>query len=1007
MPITSIPVTVKVLALSFLLGVVGCSVPESGSEYPGHRTLRQAAVVADAGTNDDGCDGGNDALWCPGSGPGDDPGSWGEEMNANIFGARGEYTSPSYVTGAPAGAASLARNVVVDVPGEYTTRNGFEILGPGFPDGVGATAMAYFQGHIIIHGQNGKLYRMSSSTYPVEYPGIYYPPTVGVEPEEEGGDDIVGVVQFVELNSTLYFNTSAGVYRLESVTGTPQLAGVAPATAGTATLTGTDGIALPGGSAVAYRYLWGRRAENGNIMLGTPSDRLVVENPNVDLTPTAVQRTTNVVTVTFASAHGRSAGDYITVFFNDVTDAGNFESGEYEITAVTTTPPYTLTYAESAADATASAPGEVIVRYTPPAQDVEHVVPLPPEADSSYFLQAYRSEAADPNVGPSDEMALVYEVAVADLPTGATTATFTDGTPDALRATALYTNADAGDGVLAGRNRPPLAGVQTMWKNRAFYANVRFADSLALTVLAAGGSGMTVDHAFTVEGNGWSETYTAGLAESFPDTFKVYSGGTPSENVVNTVASLAAAINSRVGGRLYASAGEGGIPGTLGGITLTARSVSEETFTIRAGQASSYIIPALSFSATVVAMERALNKTVVETSRPHGFLPGQTVRRVASGTPDVNFPEGTFTVDLVPNAYEFRVDDPGATAVAVTTGYTYENVAAPVESDDDHSPGGWAASEEFAPDAVTQRAANVAGGREKRVLGFLPLGEALFMLKEDGLFRLTGDGPQNFDVETVDNTVSFVAPRAALVIGQTAYALTTQGLMAWTENGKPVPASVPIESELRALVESARAGVNAYSFALNHDARRRAYFFLPSSATDYAATQVLVYNTLTDTWTRWDRAFGAALVEPGTDRLIAAVTDAETGLVTHVARERLTGTNADYEDEDGSAIQAEVTYLPFVGSGPSVLKQTSWVHACFSGALPSSVDFGFASNWNPTPTWFTVSNDWSQRPGCISTPPTIAHSRGNTFTVGIRHAQVGEPLRLLGYSLVFREYGGG
>lgn len=92
----------------------------------------------------------------------------------------------------------------------------------------------------------------------------------------------------IQASSNFYFTTSAGIYKINSLTDTPKSAGIPPALDGTATLDGSAGF-LDNNHGVAYRIVLGVKDPNNNLLLGAPSQRVIVYNTagaarNVQLT---------------------------------------------------------------------------------------------------------------------------------------------------------------------------------------------------------------------------------------------------------------------------------------------------------------------------------------------------------------------------------------------------------------------------------------------------------------------------------------------------------------------------------------------------------------------------------------------------------------------------------------------------------------------------------------------------------------------------------------------------
>lgn len=938
------------------------------------------------------------------------------DVTTTVFGARGLYTSPSFITNAPPGSTVEATNAVVDVPGEYTTRPGFERLANGLPGNVPIQAWTVFQGRLIAH-TGTRLYREDPDAPGgwTQYPGIYYPPYPGKDAE---GNDIAGKVRFFENQQALYFTSTKGVYRLERLTDRPVLSGVPQALSGTLALSSAGSPqTLNDNFATAYRYVWGRRAANGRVMLGAPSGRITISNASGGVRD---------VTHTIPFTDGLDDSYFLQVYRADGTPLPSQAPDEMY-----------LVHEKPFADMAAYLNATLISRAAGGLVTVTTAVPHGLVADQTITLVDKFSVPEDAINFPPKTL-VVFQTPTSNtfryFDSGPVTTTsgsavfqtassytFTDTTPDALKADALYTNINFNSsGVGASRYRPPLANATTTFGDHTFYGNVEVVERLTLNLLGVGGtSGLNLGQGVRfIFPDGGVEAYVANSSEMFPGMFQLYTSGTPAQNVANTAQSLVRAINSRrAGGRLYAhyASSDVDLPGQ---IIIESRIPGEGRVTVVAFGRGDMWAPALASTIMITAgqaVRSVANEVTISTGAGvgHGFTAGQTVELLPPPSPTdaINFPPGPKVITAVPSSTSFVYQEAGAPPAGTLVNIgsmSYRSTQAPVTTDDEAAPGGWMASDAANPDSVPFTIPEVAGDRYKRLYRFLVLGNSLFMLKEDGLFRLTGSSPETFAVDHVDSTVRFVAPDTAVAIGSKAYALTTQGLMSWTESTRPEPASVPIEDVFRDLVEAERELVEQNAFAVNDDAARRAYFFLPdpTNTEEPGASRIYVYHTLTDAWTRWDKRGATALIHPVDGKLYVAPPPAYFGGPTAAPpyRERRTGTNADYYDEDNGPITTTITHSPNYGPSPHVEKQWIWSTWHFRDVVPSLVEVGFMTDYSPTPIYFPLVSTDSQEPGTVSTPPTLEHSRGRYLKVSIRHAQAGVPLRLLGYAVRSRHY---
>jgi hypothetical protein len=153
------------------------------------------------------------------------------------------------------------------------------------------------------------------------------------------------------------------------------------------------------------------------------------------------------------------------------------------------------------------------------------------------------------------------------------------------------------------------------------------------------------------------------------------------------------------------------------------------------------------------------------------------------------------------------------------------------------------------PDAVPLVNFLDVGPKDKGITRIVALTDSLFIFKEDEIYRLSGDSIP-FQVTSFDKSVYLTAPDSAAVLNNQIYALTTQGIVAVTEGGVQV-VSRPIEN----LILGVQRFGNKYqtiSFGVSYESDRAYHIWTLSNQNDTVATQCFRYNTFTSSWTRWD-----------------------------------------------------------------------------------------------------------------------------------------------------------
>lgn len=180
---------------------------------------------------------------------------------------RGVSLHPNRFSKAGEGALALAENVVFEREGLATCRRGMPyesvITAVGTP-GDAWKREFYYQDIAIAH-VGTVLKRRASATSWVAYSGTYSDPESGFR------------IRDAQQNQNLYFTTGAGVYKLDDIAATPQLAGVPRPLDSTGSTTGSSGF-LADASVVGYRFTVYYTDLNGNELESAPSQRLVVTN---------------------------------------------------------------------------------------------------------------------------------------------------------------------------------------------------------------------------------------------------------------------------------------------------------------------------------------------------------------------------------------------------------------------------------------------------------------------------------------------------------------------------------------------------------------------------------------------------------------------------------------------------------------------------------------------------------------------------------------------------------
>lgn len=153
------------------------------------------------------------------------------------------------------------------------------------------------------------------------------------------------------------------------------------------------------------------------------------------------------------------------------------------------------------------------------------------------------------------------------------------------------------------------------------------------------------------------------------------------------------------------------------------------------------------------------------------------------------------------------------------------------------------------PEAVPLTNFFQVGSKDKSILRIVPLQDTLFVLKEDGIFRVSESG-SGFSVQPFDFSAKLLAVESPAVLNNLIYALTDQGVVTISDGGVSV-ISRPIEQNILRSLSNALATVKTESFGVGYEQDRKYLLFLPENQGDTSPTAAYVYDTFTSSWVRW------------------------------------------------------------------------------------------------------------------------------------------------------------
>jgi len=730
-------------------------------------------------------------------------------------------------------------------------------------------------------------------------------------------------------NKNLYVTSNNGVMKLTSSTSQITTSGIAPALDLQGSfldldITGTSDLGpIAGDSQVAYRVVFGKRDDNDNLLLGSPSDILVLVNPAQSATYTFTGSGPYTITVTTLGNHNLQTGMFVTI--KNATPTGDINGSRQ----ITVTGPTTFTYTY---DGAAPTNGTLEVSYNKTPR-LEFTIPdeIQNAVDASeYFYQVYRtttSGSAADTPTPDFSLAKEAEPTAAEL---ASRVVIFDDTVDQLfleGAAELYTNPNSREGELQENSRPPLCEDIALFKEHLFYANATYRHLLELQLISSNITSSIIDEDDYVEikqgaterryvarkgvGNSNVQAESVGVVGAGPytvtitytahrlkngDTIRItwddVTGATMvGEHVVSNVAANTFDISVATD------------PATVNFLQFEGIKDANDYYIFQLLDSATNLSAGL--YASSVGLVRAINR---DDSSP-------VIARYISGVEDLPgemFLESkTYATDPI----QLRAISAGSSTPGQAFDPPLTSAYADTESTQDIQPNVLAVSKIGEPEAVPRINQLVVGAANSAILRVFALRDSLLVLKEEGVFRVDGDTVNSFNVTIVDNTVFCVAPNSAALLNNQVIFLSNQGVVLATATSVEIISRQGIEDPVQVILGDASLAASTSGVAHESERLYLLSTLIPNSG---GARRVYCWNFLTSGWTTWDVTFEQGVVGPG-DALHLISTD------NTIRRQRKQQNRLDYVDESyaitvdtvaGDASYAEITsasYIPKFG----------------------------------------------------------------------------------------------
>lgn len=201
------------------------------------------------------------------------------------------------------------------------------------------------------------------------------------------------------------------------------------------------------------------------------------------------------------------------------------------------------------------------------------------------------------------------------------------------------------------------------------------------------------------------------------------------------------------------------------------------------------------------------------------------------------------------------------------------------------------------PESVPLLSYVEAGSALKGIIRIISLRNSVFLLKEDGIFRITGETINDFRVSLFDATTTIKCEESATSFNNQVVTFSDQGLVTISDSGVAV-ISRPIKRTLLQISGAQFTTFSDASFGIAYESDQKYIFCTVTEDDDEVSTQQFVWNVQTNTFTRWDRVISCGIVSEDNDKLYLG---SGVAAVPKAYEERKDFDITDYADEEISA----------------------------------------------------------------------------------------------------------
>lgn len=293
-------------------------------------------------------------------------------------------------------------------------------------------------------------------------------------------------------------------------------------------------------------------------------------------------------------------------------------------------------------------------------------------------------------------------------------------------------------------------------------------------------------------------------------------------------------------------------------------------------------------SISVITGTIGSNVITLNTINNHGLYNADKV--VISGSNSNPIVDGLYTVfDCTDTTFKIFIS---SNFVSSGNYFAYSKPIDTIVSDNEVKPNRIYYSKANEPESVPLLNYFDVSAEDKEIVRIYPLRNSLFVFKEDGTYRVSGETAP-FVTSLLDSSCVVRAPDSVSATNNIVYAWTTKGVTPISEAGASQEVSRPIDTEILRLSSAKFPNFRSLTWGVGYDSDSSYTVYTNSNPEDDYATIGFRYCTLTNSWTNVTRSQTCGLISTEEDKMYLG-----SGIDNIINQERKNFDRTDYSDKD-------------------------------------------------------------------------------------------------------------